>query len=73
MNTCYILTITDTANFDRVEHHSVWDTYAHAHVHAILITSRLVLRDSGYGLGNTFDIDICQMPINTASNMGEQR
>lgn len=65
----YILTITDTANFSRVEHHSVWDTYENAQVKARDVVRDLVHRDRHLGLGDTFDVDICQMDINTQEDL----
>ena len=69
MTHIYILTITDTANFSRVEHHSVWDSYENAQVKARDVVRDLVHRDWLLGLGDTFDVDICQMDINTQEDL----
>ena len=69
MTHVFILTIKDTANFDRVEHHSVWDTYDNAQVKARDVVRDLVHRDRHHGLGDTFKADICLMNINTQEDL----
>ena len=69
MTHIYILTIKDMANFGRVEHHSVWDTYDNAVAKARDVVRDLVHRDRRQGLGNTFNADICLMNINTREDL----
>ena len=64
-----ILTITDRANFERVEHQSVWDTYTHAKDKAEQVKKYLIKRDQHHGLGDTFDINISIMYINTSYDL----
>jgi len=64
-----ILTITDQANFQRTEHHSVWDTYENARAKANLVLADLVHRDQHHGLGNTFNVDIQLHDVHTASDL----
>lgn len=65
----YILTIKDMANFSEVEHHSVWDTYENAQVKARDVVRYLIDRDRHHGLGDTFNVNICQMGINTQEDL----
>lgn len=69
MTHIYILTITDMGNFGQVEHHSVWDTYDNAQVKARDVVRDLIHRDRHHGLGDTFNVDICQMDINTQEDL----
>lgn len=64
-----ILTITDQANFSRMEHHSVWDTYQNARTKADDVVKELIHRDRHHGLGNTFHVDICLMDIGTDADL----
>lgn len=65
----YILTITDQANFQQVEHHSVWDTYENAQLKADEVRYALIERDKYHGLGDTFHVDICLMGVHTANDL----
>jgi len=58
----YILTITDGADFGRTKHHSVWSSYTGAQSKADEVVEALVKSDTS-GLGDTFDVDICQMEV----------
>ena len=61
----YILTITDRADFYRTKHYSVWASYDGAQGKAHSVIDVLTANDDS-GLGNTYDIDICQMEVNYA-------
>jgi len=63
MTYVYILTITDLADFSRTKHHSVWASYDGAQDKAHSVIDVLTANDDS-GLGNTYDIDICQMEVN---------
>ena len=63
MTHVYILTITDMADFGKVKNHSVWATHNSAQTYADALVASMVARDTS-GLGNTYDIDICQMEVN---------
>lgn len=63
MSHVYILTITDQADFGRVKNHSVWASYDSAQRYAQALVATMVARDTS-GLGDTYDVDICQMEVN---------
>lgn len=54
----FILTIEDMANFQQLEHKSVWTTHERAWAKAGEEVARLTERDKHHGLGNTFHISI---------------
>lgn len=62
MTYVYTLTITDWADFGRTKHHSVWSSHTGAQSKADEVVETLVKSDTS-GLGNTFDVDICQMEV----------
>ena len=65
MTHVYILTITDGADFCRTKHHSVWASHDGARAKAQTVVDALIAEDTS-GLGDTFDVDICQMEVNHA-------
>ena len=54
----FILTIKDEANFQRLEHKSVWSSYERALEKGKEVVSRLLERDKHLGFGNTYSCDI---------------
>lgn len=62
MTHVYILTITDQADFGRVKNHSVWSSHVGAQSKADEVVEALVEADTS-GLGDTYDVDICQMEV----------
>jgi len=59
----YVLTVTDRAFFGRTKHHSTWSSRTGAQSKADEVVKALVKADTS-GLGNTYDVDICQMEVN---------
>jgi len=62
MGYVYILTITDSADFDKVKQYSVWASRQSAETYAKSLISTLVAKDIS-GFGNTYKVDIRQMEV----------
>jgi len=62
MGYVYILTITDSADFDQVKQYSVWTSQQSAETYAKSLVSTLVAKDTS-GFGDTYKVDILQMEV----------
>ena len=60
----YILTIVDTADFDRIYHHSAWKSYDNAYAKGQAVVENLMAGDTS-DFGNTYRLDICVMEVHT--------
>jgi hypothetical protein len=58
MERVFALTITDTANFSKVEHFSIWHREEAARHFAKRYVYGLIDRDKHHGLGDTFNVRI---------------